>query len=301
MRPLLFTLLLLLGPAMTTARAELRVVATVPDLAALAKEIGGDRAQVTALALHTQDPHFVDAKPSLVLELNKANLLLAIGLELEAGWLPTLQTGARNGAIQIGSPGFLDCSTLVRLLEVPQQKIERSQGDIHPGGNPHYLYDPRAAAAVVAGIARRMGELDPAHAAEYEKNAAALRGRLEAARAGWEQRLAALRGAPVVTYHKSWVYFIDWVGLVEVAQLEPKPGIPPSPSHVARVLGLARQRGVKLVLIEDYYPDDTARLVASKIPAALARLPGGANFREGQTYLQRMDALVAAVEKAVAP
>jgi zinc/manganese transport system substrate-binding protein len=297
MRTLVFGCSLLVAGWAGAARADLRVVATVPDLAALAKEIGGGRAQVTALALHTQDPHFVDAKPSLVLELNKADLLLGVGLELEVGWLPTLQTGARNPAIQAGGRGFLDCSQLITPRDVPLQKIERSQGDIHPGGNPHYLYDPRMAATVAAGIAARMAELDPEHAAEYEKNGAALRARLDAARAGWEQRLAGLRGVPVVTYHKSWIYFVDWLGLVDVAQLEPKPGIPPSPSHVARVLSLARQRGVKLLLIEDYYPADTARLVAEKIPAALVRIAGGTAFRDGQTYVQRMEAVVAALEK----
>jgi zinc/manganese transport system substrate-binding protein len=298
MRTLILSLSLVAALA-AGARADLRVVATVPDLAAIAQEVGGKHVTVTSLSLGTQDPHFVDAKPSLVLELNQADLLLAIGLGLEVGWLPTLQTGARNAAIQVGGHGFLDCSGMVQLLDVPTGQVDRSQGDIHPGGNPHYLYDPRVAVRVAAGIGKRLAELDPQTAAEYTRGADAFRARIDQARAGWERRLAAARGLPVITYHRSWVYFADWLGLDQVGTLEPKPGIPPSPAHVARLLGLARSRGVKLVILEDYYPDDTARLVAAKLGARLVRVPGGA--ARGQSYVDVAEARVAAVEKGLAP
>jgi zinc/manganese transport system substrate-binding protein len=199
--PSLLALLLCLLPF--PARAELKVVASVPDLAALAKAVGGDRVSVQSLSLSTQDPHFVDARPSLVLELNRADLLLTLGLGMEAGWLPTLQTGARNAKILTGGAGYLDCSQFVRLLEVSGGGTDRSQGDVHTGGNPHYLYDPRAALQVARGIAARLTQLDARNAQVYAQNLARFTSELEAARKGWEQRLAALKGAPVISFHKS--------------------------------------------------------------------------------------------------
>jgi zinc/manganese transport system substrate-binding protein len=280
------------------ARADLKVVATVPDLAAIAKAVGGEKAQVVALALPTQDPHFVDAKPNLALELNRADLLLAIGLQLEIGWLPTLQNGARNPRILTGNPGYLEVSQFVRPLEVPTL-VDRSQGDVHPGGNPHFLYDPRVAVVVAKGIAERMAQLDPKNADAYRANLAKFTAEVDKARIGWEQRLAGLKGVPVVAYHKTTAYLADWLGFVTLANLEPKPGIPPNPSHVAQVLGLARQRKARLVLQEDYYPSTTAKLVASKIPAALVILPAGTDIRGGQTYLQRMEELVKRLENGL--
>jgi zinc/manganese transport system substrate-binding protein len=279
------------------AGAELRVVATSPDLASLAREVGGRHVAVTALALATQDLHFVDAKPSLALELNRADLLLAVGMQLEVGWLPILQLGARNPTIQVGGRGFLDCSTLITPLDVATT-LDRSQGDIHPGGNPHYLHDPRRAAAVARGIAARLAELDPSHEADFKANLDGFLTRVDQARARWEKRLAPLHDTPVVTYHKSFVYLSEWLGLDEVGYLEPKPGVPPSASHVARLLQQARARKVKLVVQESFYPEQTAKLLASKIPAALVRVPSAADFRAGQSYLDRMDALVDALAKA---
>ena len=281
------------------ARAEVTVVATVPSLAAIAREIGGQRVKVTSLALPTQDPHFVDAKPSLALDLNKADLLLAVGLDLEVGWLPVLQTGARNPKIQPGSQGFLDCSTLVTRLDVPQQPVDRSMGDVHAGGNPHYLYDPRAAASVARGIAARLGDLDPGRRAEYQASLEAFQKRLDGARAGWEQRLAKHRGAPVLAYHKSWVYLTGWLGLKEIEHIEPKPGIPPNPAHVARVLVATRQHGARAILQESYYPDQTARLIAQKSGAKLVVLPGGADFRAGQSYVDHIEQMVALLEQGL--
>lgn len=288
----------LIGVLPCTGYADLIVVATVPDLAALAKEVGGKQASVRTISLPTQDPHFVDAKPSLVLDLNRADLLLAIGLQLETGWLPVLMTGARNAAIQVGSPGYLECAQFARLLEVPTQAIDRSMGDIHPGGNPHYLHDPRAAAEVAKGIAARMGELDPQNASAYQANLASFLQRLETARRGWEKRMAPYRGTPVVGYHRSLVYLVDWLGLIEVDYLEPKPGIPPNPAHVARVITLARQRRVPALLQESHYPDATSRVVAEKIPAALVKLPGGTDVQHGQSYLDYIDAHITLLEHA---
>lgn len=281
------------------ARADLNVVTTVPDLGAITQAIGGDKAKVTALALPSQDPHFLDPKPNLVLMLNKADLLIAVGLDLEVGWLPTLQQGARNPKIQPGNPGYLDVSQFVKLLEIPTEKVDRSHGDVHPGGNPHFLHDPRAAAAVARGIQARMAKLDPPNASSYQANLEKFLAELEAARAGWEKRLAEVRGVPVISYHKTTAYLGDWLGFQTSGYLEPKPGIPPTPSHVGRILMQARQQKVRLILQEEYYPDSTSKLVASKIPAGLVIVPSGAKFREGETYLQRMERLVQRVEQAL--
>jgi zinc/manganese transport system substrate-binding protein len=281
------------------ARAEVRVVATVPDLAALAREVGSNLVSVRSLSLPTQDPHFVDAKPSLALELNRADLLLLVGLDLEIGWLPTLLVGARNPAIQPGAPGHLDCSQFVDKLDVPGQAVDRSQGDIHPAGNPHYLYDPRAGEAVAIGIAGRLAQIDPSHADAYRSNAQALVKRLQAARAEWEKTMSPYRGVPVVGYHKTWTYFCDWLKVAQVAFLEPKPGIPPNPRHLAQLLVQARQQKVRLVLQEEHYPDSTSRLIAARIPAPLVRLPGATNFPGGESYLEHVGRMVAAVVKAL--
>jgi zinc/manganese transport system substrate-binding protein len=282
------------------ARADLSVVTTVPDLAALAKAVGGDKATVTSLSLASQDPHFVDAKPNFVLMLNRADLLIAVGLDLELGWLPKLQLGARNPRILSGSPGFLDASQLVRVLDVPVAKVDRSQGDVHPGGNPHYLTDPRAALLVARGIAARMEQLDPENAATYRANLEKFSAELEAARADWEKRLAPLRGMPVISYHKTTAYLADWLGFETIAFLEPKPGVPPTPSQVSKVLIQGRQQKARLILNEEYYPDATARVLASKMPATLVIIPGGADFRAGETYLQNMEELVKRLENGLA-
>jgi zinc/manganese transport system substrate-binding protein len=171
-------------------------------------------------------------------------------------------------------------------------------GDIHPGGSPHYLFDPRQAVAVARGVAGRMADLDGAGEAAYRAGLDRFVARIEAARAEWERRLAPLRGAPVLGYHKSWVYLADWLGLRVIEHLEPKPGIPPNPSHVARVLALGRRHGVRAILQEAFYPDATGRLIAEKIPAALVRLPGGAAFDRGQSYVQHVDEIVARLAKA---
>jgi zinc/manganese transport system substrate-binding protein len=282
------------------ARADLNVVATLPDLAAISKSVGAEHVSVTTLALPTQDPHFVDAKPNLALALNKADLLIVAGLDLEIGWLPTLQLGARNTKIQTGNPGYLDASQFVKILEAPTAKVDRSQGDVHPGGNPHYLHDPRAAISVARGIQERLAQLDPKNAAAYKANLDKFTAELTAAQAGWEKRLAALRGMPVISYHKTTAYLGDWLGFDTIAYLEPKPGIPPTPSHVAEVLTLGRQKKARLVVQEEYYPDSTSRLVAAKIPAGLVILPSGADFRAGETYVQRMERLVKKLEQGLA-
>lgn len=281
------------------AAADLEIVTTVPDLAAIAEAIGGDKVEVSSLSLSTQDPHWVDAKPSLALRVNRADMLVAVGLSLEAGWLPTLQKGARNPKVTRAGAGYLECAGHVRLLGVPKGKIDRSMGDVHPGGNPHYLYDPRRALACAEAITNRMVALDAPNAAHYRRGFQAFAKRLAAQRAKWEARLRPHRGAKIVTYHRSWVYLADWLGLEVVATIEPKPGIPPSPSHVVAVIRAGRAAGAKVVLQESYYPSKTAKLVAAKLGAEVVSVPGGSAFSHGEDYVAHMDEVVEALARAL--
>ncbi len=280
-----------------TALAKVKVVASVADLAALARAVGGDQVEVQVLAKATQDPHFVDPRPSLVVTLSRADLLVLTGMDLEVGWLPSLLTGSRNGKLQKGEPGYLDASTLVTPKELPTQKLDRSMGDIHPGGNPHYLKDPGNGVLVARGLAARLAELDPPHAELFRANAKAFEDRLNARIAEWMKALAPFRGTPVVPYHKSWIYFTEWAGLTEVAFVEPKPGLPPSSGQVAKVLGVIVARKVPLLLQEEWYSSNTTELLASKGNAALVRVPGMPG--EGQAFEDYFGGVVAEVVKAL--
>jgi zinc/manganese transport system substrate-binding protein len=274
-------------------------VATVPDLAALAREAGGERVDVSALLLPTQDPHFADARPHLALQLNRAKLVLVVGLGLESGWLPVLLGGARNPGVQRGGDGYLDASTVAALKEVPRARVERSMGDIHPGGNPHYLLDPENAVRVVRAVAARLAKLDASGAASYRANADRFAAALRGAQRRWAGELAPHARTPVIAYHRSWIYFAEAMGLRIVEHLEPKPGIPPSAAHVLRVVQLMRSSQVPLIVQEEYYPDRTAALVAQKAGARLVVLRGGADVRRGETYIQRIDAMVRQVVSAL--
>ena len=296
MRTLILTLLTSLLLALPAAARPLQVVATTPDLAALAAEVGGDDAAVTSLSLHTQDPHWVDARPNLALKMSRADLLVLMGLELEVGWLPVLQKGSRNGKIQTGGSGYLDCSTFVSLLEVPTQRVERSQGDIHPGGNPHYMTDPRRAILVARGIAERMATLMPDRADAFRARADAFAAEAQRRIADWQQRTEGLKGLPVVTYHRSWPYLEEWLGFQIVGEIEPKPGVAPSPSHVARVMSLVTSQHVPLILQEIYHSPRASQLIADKSGATLLRVSGGTNFVKHQRYLDYIEELVAALE-----
>jgi zinc/manganese transport system substrate-binding protein len=283
------------------AEAKVAVVATTPDLAAITRQIGGGSVEVSALALPTQDPHFVDARPNLALLLNKADLLVIQGAELEVGWLPVLQAGARNPKIQAGGSGYLDGSTCVSLLEVPAGQVSRAQGDIHPTGNPHYLEDPRNGAKVGRCVAQRLAQLDPPNAAAYDQRAAQLEKDAIALAGALAAKAGAIDAAKrkVVVYHRSWIYLETWLGLTEVGAVEPKPGIPPDPAHVAQLLVKMRAEGVKAILAESYYPQTTTKLLAEKTGAELISLSGGAADQE--TYLdhvrQMADKTLAALAK----
>lgn len=279
------------------AGAKPRVVATTSDLGAIARELAGEDASVEVLARPTQDPHFVDAKPNLVVSLNRADLLLLTGMDLEQAWLPVLLTGARNGRIQKGAAGYLDASALVTARDLPQGKVDRSMGDIHPGGNPHYLKDPRNGLRVGRGIAERLAALDPSRAEAYRGRAARFGEELERRIAGWEKRLAHARGKPIVTYHRSWSYFTEWLGLEQLAHVEPKPGLAPSTGHVTGVVQAVRRAKAPLILQEDWYEAATSELIAKASGAKLVRVPGMPGDR--QSYGDYIESLVDGVARAL--
>lgn len=281
------------------ARAALAIVTTTPDLAAIATAVGGTRVRVRALALPSQDPHWVDARPNLALELSKAELLIVVGAELESGWLPTLQLGSRNGKIQRGGAGYLDCSELVELLERPTVKVERAMGHVHPSGNPHYLLDPRLTERVAVGIGKRLSELDPDGKKHYLELTQRFVASLREARAGWESKLQGARGREVIAFHRSLAYLANWLGLTVLDHVEPKPGIPPNPAHVGALIQRAKQRKVRALLQEAWHPTSTSELIAQKSGARLIRLPGSSNFQGGQSYIAFVDQLVSALSGAL--
>jgi len=283
MRILIFLMAFLVT---TSAEAKISVVTSTADLAALVRDVAGDLANVTAMAAPNQDVHYVDARPNLTLILNRADLLVVNGLELEIGWLPSLITNARNSKIQPGGTGYFDASTQIRPLQV-HARVDRSMGDIHPGGNPHYMHDPRAAADVVLGLGSALAKVDPANAADYRLNAARTAERYREFASAERERFMALPSAArkVVSYHDSLVYLLDWLGLEQAATLEPRPGIPPNPGHVAEVLKIIRGQKVRVIIQEEYYPARTSETLAKMAPAILILLPGGT--RENESYLDR--------------
>ena len=275
------------------ALAKLRVVTSIETFADLARQVGGDRVEAKALARGTMDPHFVESKPSLVLELNRADLLVHVGLELEIGWLPPLVLGSRNPKIQRGQPGDLDASTRIPVLDVPATKVDRSLGDIHPQGNPHYWIPPSNALLVAREIAERLALIDPAGAAVYKANLDRFAAEVTRRRAQWEKRAAPIRGTKIVTYHRSWSYVSAWLGLQEVGTVEPKPGIPAPPSHIAQLIGMMRRDGIKMILMESFYPRNTVELVAEKAGARALIMPSDVGATPGITdYFQLVDAVL---------
>ncbi|GMU67254.1 MAG: adhesin [Acidobacteriota bacterium] len=281
------TLAVLAGPA--AAHAAVRVVTTTTDLAAIVRAVGGDRVEVLSIAAGHQDPHFVDAKPSYLVKLQRADLFVQIGLELEAGWAPNLLANSRNGKIQPGGPGFVDASEGIERLQIPAA-ADRSEGDIHPYGNPHYWLDPANGRAIAANVAAGLARVDPANATAYEAGRAAFVARLDAALARWTERARPLAGLPVVAYHNSWPFLERRFGFRVVGFVEPKPGIPPSGRYVAELAESMKRDGVRLILMSTFYDQKTADLVARLSGAevvTLANSVGG--LPEASDYVALFD------------
>ena len=283
------------------AHAKLNVVATTPDFAAIAREIGGDKIELTTLAKATEDPHFVDAKPSFILKLNRADVLVEGGAELEIGWLPALLDQSRNDKLAAGAPGHVLCSQGVHLLEVPAT-LDRSKGDIHAAGNPHYLTDPANARIVAQNITDALCALDEKSCETYRANLKKFIAALDAKIIQWQKTLEPFAGREIVAYHDSWIYFARSFGLKSELFLEPKPGIPPTPAHLAQVITKMKQDKVNVIMVDPYLNRKTAETVARNTGAAVVdvtQFPGGVNGTEGG-YIQMMDYLVNAIAQALA-
>lgn len=261
----------------SAATAQIRVVATTPDLASIAREIGGSTANVTALAKPTEDAHFVDAKPSHVVTLNRADVLIEGGAELELGWLPPLLENSRNAKIGAGAPGRVVASQGIRLMEIPTS-FDRSKGDIHALGNPHFLVDPMNAKIVAGNIAQHFAQVDPKNAAAYRANLAKFNSTIDSKMTEWQRLLAPYRGAKIITYHKDYGYFANRFGIQIVENLEPKPGISPSPAHLASVIGTMKSTGARVILVQPFQNRRTAETVARQaggVVLDVSQQPGG--------------------------
>jgi zinc/manganese transport system substrate-binding protein len=280
----------LAAPPALRAAGPLNVVTTTEDLASIAREVGGDKIKVESLSRGYQDPHFVEAKPSFVLKLNKADLLIAVGRELEIGWLPPLVTQSRNSKIQPGADGYLDASLTAKILEIPTGQITRAMGDVHPLGNPHFWLDPENGKRVAKEIEGKLTQLDRANAAYYAQREEDFEKRLTEAEKRWEGLMAPYKGLKVVTYHRSWPNFADRFGLNVIGYVEPRPGIPPSPSHTIEVIQEMKRQNVKIIMVEPYFdlktPNSIARETGAKV---LVMTPSVGGEKEITDYFKLFD------------
>jgi len=285
--------LLVVGMMLVPSTAEakkLKVVTTLTDLASLTQEVGGDKIDVEALAKGYQDPHFVEPKPSFLLKLRNADLLISVGLDLEIGWLPPLITQSGNAKIQPGANGYLDASQFAEILEIPQGKLTRAEGDVHPLGNPHYWLDPDNGRRMAKGIATKLIEMDPADQAYFQQREQDFEKRLAAAEARWKAQMAPYRGRKVVTYHRSWPNFAKHFGLDVIGYIEPRPGIPPTPSHTIELVNLMKRENVKLLLIEPYFDSKTPNSIASMVGGrVVVLLPSVGGKPEVTDYFKLFD------------
>jgi zinc/manganese transport system substrate-binding protein len=283
----LFLVFLVALPLSAFAQGKLNVVTTTEDLGSLAREVGGDKVSVTALAKGYQDPHFVDPKPSFILAVSRADVLIVVGRELEIGWLPPLLTSSRNGKIQLGGKGYLDASTNVRILEIPTGQITRAMGDVHPLGNPHYWLEPGNGRRIAQSIRDKFSEVSPANAAYFAQRYSDFDTRLAAGEKRWDAALAPYKGTKLVTFHRSWPNFMERWGLDVIGYVEPKPGIPPSPQHSLEVIDAMKQQGAKLIVVEPYFDLKTPQSIVSQVGGkVLVLAPSVGGTKEATDYIQ---------------
>jgi zinc/manganese transport system substrate-binding protein len=284
------------------ASAAIKVVTTTQDLAAIVAEIGGDKVTVESIAKGYQDPHFVEAKPSIIIKLHSADLLIVVGRELEIAWLPALITQSRNPAIQPGGAGYLDASQTVRILDVPTGQITRAMGDVHPAGNPHYWLDPGNGRQIARAVQAKLTEMSRNDAAYFAQRFADFDRRLAESEKRWKAAMAPYKGLKVVTYHRSWPNFADAFGLDVIGYVEPKPGIPPSPGHTLDLQQEMKQKNVKILLVEPYFDMKTPNAIGRETGAkVLVMPPSVGGVKEVTSYIQLfdydIDLLVAAIKQ----
>lgn len=278
---------------------KLSVVASTQDLASLAQEVGGDKINVQFIARGYQDPHFVEAKPSFLLILRNADLLVTVGLDLEIGWLPPLITQSGNPKIQVGADGYLDASNFAEILEKPTGIVSRAQGDVHPLGNPHYWLDPDNGRRIARGVANKLAELDPDDAATFQSRFQDFDKRLSAAEKNWEAQMAPYRGRKVVSYHKSFPNFAKHFGIEVVDYIEPRPGIPPTPQHTIEVIQTMKAQNIKTELIEPYFDLKTPNSIAAQTGAkVIVMLPSVGGEKQVTDYFKLFDYDIGLLTKA---
>ncbi len=279
------------GAAPAYAADKLYVVTATTDLAALAQEVGGDRVEVESIARGYQDPHFVEAKPSFLLKLRKANLLIVVGLQLEIGWLPPLISQSGNPRIQgPGAARYLDASQFAEILEIPTGEVTRAMGDVHPLGNPHYWLDPENGRRIARGIQRKLAQMRPADAAYFQQRYDSFAQRLTEAEKRWDAEMKPYHGRRVVTYHRSWPNFAKRFGLDVAGYIEPRPGIPPSPGHTVELIGQIKREGIKEILVEPYFDLKTPNAVARDTGAkVLVLTPSVGGEKEITDYFKLFD------------
>ena len=278
---------------------KVNVVTATTDLAALAQEVGGDRISVESIAKGYQDPHFVEAKPSFLLKLRQADLLIVVGLQLEIGWLPPLITQSGNARIQVGANGYLDASQFAEILEIPTGVVTRAMGDVHPLGNPHYWLDPDNGRRIARGIAQKLGELDPADNSYFQERLEDFDKRLTSAEQKWDTELAPYHGRKLVTYHNSFTNFAKHFHLNVIGYVEPRPGIPPTPSHTIDLIGLMKRENCKLVLVEPYFDLKTPNSIGSATGAkVVVYLPSIGGEKQVTNYFELFDYDIGLLTKA---
>jgi zinc/manganese transport system substrate-binding protein len=279
-----------LAAGMCPAASKLNVVTTTEDLAAVGREIGGDHIAIDSIAKGYQDPHFVEPKPSFLLKLQHADLLAVVGLQLEIGWLPPLITQSGNSKIQVGNNGYLDVSTACEVLELPTGVVTRADGDVHPLGNPHYWLDPENGRRIARAMKDKFSQMQPADAAYFDQHLKDFEQRLTDAEKRWDAQMAPYKGRKVVTYHRSFPNFAKRFGLNIVDYVEPKPGIPPTPSHTLELINRMKQENIKLILVEPYFDMKTPNSVAQALGGtAIVLLPSVGGEKQVQTYFQLFD------------
>jgi zinc/manganese transport system substrate-binding protein len=295
-------LAILVGALLLPTAAEakkLNVVTSTTDLASLTQEVGGDNVNVESIAKGYQDPHFVEAKPSFLLKLRQADLLIAVGLQLEIGWLPPLITQSGNPKIQIGGPGYLDASQFAEILDIPQGNLTRAEGDVHPMGNPHYWLDPDNGRRIARGVATKLADMDPANGAYFHQRFQDFEKRLLAAEQKWDAEMKPYRGRKVVTYHRSFPNFAKHFGLDVIGYVEPRPGIPPTPSHTIELIQLMKRESCKIVLVEPYFDLKTPQSIARETGAqVVVYLPSVGGEKQVTNYFELFDYDIALLTKA---
>jgi len=275
---------------MCSAASKLNIVTSTEDLSAIGREIGGDRITIESIAKGYQDPHFVEPKPSFLLKLQKADLLAVVGLQLEIGWLPPLITQSGNSKIQVGAKGYFDVSNACEILEIPTTTVTRADGDVHPLGNPHFWLDPENGRRIARAFKDKLSEMQPADAAFFDHNLKDFEQRLTDAEKRWDAQMAPYKGHKVVTYHRSLPNFAKRFGLDVVDYVEPKPGIPPTPTHTLELINKMKQQNIKLILVEPYFDMRTPNSIAQAVGGtAIVLLPSVGGEKQVQTYFQLFD------------